>query len=250
VNATPRYIAGSLDGQDVDYTVHSGGAYSRNLPLPKLFDLRARVGSDGLLHIIGPTPLGAVGTSGSVQAHLLTASEGPNAGTHYCAASGTVQRVDTFRHAATLSDWTELGTCPANPGAGSLTGCYDTTSAGAAVACADDQARLVGSIGNTAIDMSYNANTVIKEGSNDATTFFAFGNGGLLVLSTVSNVGSGYLRMPDDGPSPGLIVCIGTATVTPNALFNDRYTFTLGSLGVVGTCPGATGVVGTLDGCL
>ncbi len=249
VNATPRYIAGSLGGEVVDYGVFSGGSYHRNMPLPKLFDWRARVGTDGLLHIWGPTTIITVGESAAVQAHLLTASEGPNPGTHYCSASGSMERVDTFRYAGALSDWTELGTCPANPGTGSLSGCFEQTSLGAVVACADDQFRLVGTIGNTAIDASYNANTVNKEGSIDANTFLAFGNGGLLMLSTVSNVGSGYLMLPDDGPSPGLVVCIGTATLTPGAL-SDRYTFTLGSLGVVGTCPGATGVGGTLDGCL
>jgi hypothetical protein len=247
--STPRYVAGSLDGEDVDYRVYGGSAFSRNQPTPTLFDWRGRAGSDGLLHIWGPTPLVVIGASTTAQAHLVMASEGPNAGVHYCAGSGTVQRISTFRHTGSLSNWTELGTCPNNPGTGSLAGCHDETSVGAAVVCGSDQFRLVGDIGNTAIDASYVVNTVNKEGSSDANYFFAFGNGGLMMLHTVSNVGSGYMMLPDDGPSPGLILCIGSATVTPGVLSN-HYTFTLGSLGVVGTCPGATGAPGTLEGCL
>jgi hypothetical protein len=247
--STPRYIAGSLDGEDVDYRVYSGSAFYRNMPLPTLFDWRARVGSDGFLHLWGPTPLVTIGMSTTVQGHLLMASEGPNAGVHYCAGSGSVQRISTFRHTGTLSNWTELGTCPNNPGTGSLAGCNGETSVGAPVACPSDKFRLVGSIGNTAIDATYDANTVNKEGASDANYFFAFGNGGLLMLHTLSNVGSGYLLLPDDGPSPGLVVCVGSATVTPGQLSN-RYTFTLGSIGVVGTCPTPAGVDGQLEGCL
>ena len=250
VDSTPRFIAGSLDGEEVHSLAFAGGAFSR--AEPEVFDLRARLGTDGVLHIWGPNRLYSIGDDSPIQGHLLLPSEDPNGGVHYCAESGSATRVSTFRHTATLSDWTQLGACP-SAGAGTLSGCFEQTSNGAVVACSSGQVRLVGSVGNTDIDASYLAGTTNSSGANSApnpaTVFLMFGDGGMLMMRTVANDGSGYLRLPDDGPLPGHIVCIGAGSIVASQL-SHRYTFTLSSLGAVGACPGASSVGGQIDGCL
>ena len=243
---TSRSIWGALDGADVDYSAHSGGLFSR--AAPEYFELRTRVGSDGVLHTWGPEKVFVVGDSGVGQGHLFTAAEGPFPNTHFCAANVLLTRVDTFRHTVALSDWTTLGSCPTS-GNGTITGCFDQTSAGAAVDCVSDQARLVGDIEGDDLDLSVGTNAYVNAGSAPATTLLTFGTGGLLALFPTAGVGSGFLILPQEAAQPGLVVCVGSATITVGSS-PDRFTFTLDELGVVGTCPGPSSVTGQIDGCL
>ena len=89
----------------------------------------------------------------------------------------------------------------------------------------------------------------VNAGSAPATTFLTFGTGGLLALFPTDGVGGGFLILPQEAAQPGLVVCVGSATITVGAL-SDRFTFTLDELGVVGTCPGAASAAGQIDGCL
>jgi len=174
--------------------------------------------------------------------------EGPFAGTHFCAADALVTRVDTFRHTLALSSWTSLGSCPA-PGSGTIVGCHNQTEVGAQVTCVDEQFHIVGDIGNVALDLSLGTNAPhIHTATTPAISRFTFGTGGLLTLSTTAGTGSGFMILPQEASQPGLVVCIGEATLT-QGFPNDRFTFTLDELGVVGTCPGDA-ATGQIEGCL
>jgi hypothetical protein len=245
IDTTTRSIAGTFDGAAVGYTVRSGSFFSRRSPA--YFDLRTWIGSNGVLHAWGPQMVFSVGDSGAGKGHLFTATEGAFGNTHFCAADVSVTYVSTFRHTTTFSGWTRLGSCPANPGTGTLSGCFDQATSGP-VLCASGQAHLVGTVDGTSMDASYVTNTTTATGSIDAETLMSFGTGGLIALRTTSGSGSGFIMLPEDGPNPGSIVCVGSATLTRTP--TDRYTFTLDALGVVGTCPGPTQVTGQLDGCL
>lgn len=173
-------------------------------------------------------------------------SAGPSAGTHYCAASVEVSRVDTFRYAAAISDFSELGRCPAQAGTDEISGCFGAAE-GSPIVCNSSEARLVGTVGGVDIDESYLLNTHNIQGSSPATRLMSFGQGGLIALIGTTSASSGFIQMPSDGPSPGAIYCIGEATLLQDG---SAYGFVLGELGFVGVCPGTSEVSGEATSCL
>jgi hypothetical protein len=117
------------------------------------------------------------------------------------------------------------------------------------VPCVDGQFHIMGDIAGDALDLSQATNNHIHTATTPAFSRFTFGTGGLLSLITTAGTGSGFLILPQEASQPGLVVCIGSATISVG-FPNNRFTFTLNQLGVVGTCPGDPAVTGQIDGCL
>jgi hypothetical protein len=156
--------------------------------------------------------------------------------------------VDTFRHTLRLSDLSELGTCGVPNVNDQIIGCY-AAAAGSPVVCTPTQARLTGSLAGMALDATYvtNASNAMGTATPVATRFMAFGRGGLIALIGNATLSTGFIQMPEDGPRPGAIYCVGNASLIVDG---SEYGFTLTELGYVGTCPAASTVPGALDGCL
>jgi hypothetical protein len=173
-------------------------------------------------------------------------SAGPLAGQHLCSAKSDAMaggyntlRTVHFRELSTL------GTCPATAGAGSLSGCFQQTAAGASVDCKANEVHIKGTVGTTKVDQRWFANFGALEYSGTRVAL-VFGPGGLLDVEQGEG-GTGELIFPTNSAVlPGVVVCVGVSTMTASA--GGKYVFTLGGLGSIGACPGAP-VPGFIDAC-
>ena len=246
-DSTPRHLAGSVSGNAFSLAVSGGGSFFRNMPLPQLWDIRSRLGSDGLIHLAGPGSLLPTGTQGTGTAHWMMPSEGPSAGIHFC-ADVEIANVTTFRRSARLTNFSVLGACPSVPGNGSLSGCFGLVAPNPLpFACSDDQARLVGDIQGDDIDASYEINTDNVAPAGETARFLSFGDRGVIALYGTAEDSSGFIQFPFDGVNPGLVYCIDSAAITPDG---TDYTFTLDGLSLLGSCPATQAVSGEATGCL
>ena len=175
---------------------------------PPFWDLRGRLGIDGVIHLWGYETFFGVNDPASGEGLLIMPGAGPLADMFYCAASVDVANVAFARSTAQIGDITELGQCPAQPGAGQLSGCFGT-AAGAAIACGATETRLIGTLGATDLDESFEIDTHNSVGTATTTTrFLMFGHSGMITLF-------GSWSEQRVGISYGLSLALGVSSVTP-----------------------------------
>ncbi len=243
-NGIERTVSGTVDGTSLTQIVSGGGSFSRSTP--PFWDARGRLGTDGYLHLWGPETYFGANDPASGKGLVVMPSAGPLPKTFYCASTVDIARVDTFRSAVDIDGLSELGQCPSQPGSDQLTGCFGTATGGT-LGCAPEETRIIGSLGGVDLDESFlnDTHSSLNTGTSNGVRFLVFGQSGLIVFRGNTTI-TGFLKMPENSPTPGAIYCIGSATLL---IDGSDYEFTLSSLGLVGTCPG-TGVSGSLTGCL
>jgi hypothetical protein len=237
-------VSGTVDGTSLTQIVNGGGTHSSSTPA--FWDARGRLGTDGYLFLWGPETYFGVNDPASGEGLVVMPSAGPLPRTFYCASSVDIARVDTFRSAVDIEGLSELGECPSQAGNDQVTGCFGTASGGT-LGCSAEETRLIGALGGVDLDESFSndAHSSLNTGTTNSTRFLVFGQSGLIVFRGNTAI-SGFLKMPEDSPTPGAIYCIGSATLLVDG---SDYEFTLDGLGFVGVCPG-TGVSGSLTGCM
>jgi len=246
---SPSIAAGVLNGKGFSSPMKGAFAGSINIFNEHFWNLTDALGNDGLAVVWGTTTYydASVKMPSDGQGDLRLPTGAPLAGEHLCAGkSDAMEGGYSTPPTVHFRELSTLGKCPATAGAGSLSGCFEETAPGAAVACDAYHAHIKGTVGTTTVDEQWFINFGASRYS-DTRVAMAFGHGGLLDAE-LGDGGGGELIFPSDSTVlPGVVVCVGVSHVTTKDL-GASYVFTLGELGSLGACPGAP-VTGFIDAC-
>jgi hypothetical protein len=226
-------LQGSLDGEQVQSSYGRLRTYLKDTKFESFFS------TEGHVALFSASDLGVEGSPIDATGLFRMPSEGPSPGTWFCAGAGSSVTPGMPRRFA-LESLSRLGDCPAASVAGEITGCF-----GGGVGFCPTGQTLVSTLDGAAFDWT---SAVTGWGGQLGLYEIYLSNGGILALYIQADtVLGGLLLIAPGSPDEGAAYCFSGGFLTPGA--QNGIQFTLGGLSRLGTCPAATAVEGTLQGC-
>lgn len=197
--------------------------------------------NQGHVALFGEMDLELPGTSSQATGLFRVPEGGQQAGAWYCAGTGSTISVDT-KKTFELMNVSRLGTCDeGSPVDGTVEGCF-----GADISLCPLGMKLTSTLLGGEFDWK---GSVLGWGGMPGLYEIYLDNGGILALYiNLDAVMGGLLLMGPSDVDAGAAYCFGSGSLQPGG--NNAMKFSLSGLRRLGTCAGAKGVEGSLQGCI